>query len=157
LPFFEELESSRSVLIAGAGGGFDVFSGLPLYFLIRETGREAFLANLSFSSLTRSVGRWLTPVLVEVTADSEGYMYYFPEQVLSRWFRSEGQEVPIYCFQRTGVGPLLAGYRKLVEELGVDTIILVILKTESYEEVLLAIEKFRARCQKLRSWDEIPI
>ncbi|MHC4401368.1 MAG: DUF1152 domain-containing protein [Planctomycetota bacterium] len=125
LPFFQELEDSRSVLIAGAGGGFDVFSGLPLYFLLRETGRDVFLANLSFSSLTQSVGRWLTPVLVEVTADSEGYMYYFPEQVLARWFRSEGQEVPIYCFHRAGVQPLLNGYRKLVEELGVDTVILV--------------------------------
>ncbi|MCC2667530.1 MAG: hypothetical protein K0Q72_1, partial [Armatimonadetes bacterium] len=32
LPIFAELESSRRVLIAGAGGGFDIFCGLPLYF-----------------------------------------------------------------------------------------------------------------------------
>ena len=35
LPFFQKLSDSRRVLIAGAGGGFDVFSGLPLYFLSR--------------------------------------------------------------------------------------------------------------------------
>jgi hypothetical protein len=28
LPFFTELEGARTVLVAGAGGGFDVFSGL---------------------------------------------------------------------------------------------------------------------------------
>ena len=125
IPFFEELGESRSVLIAGAGGGFDIFSGLPLYFTLRESGRDVHLANLSFSSLIPSVGRWLTPTLVEVTADSEGYAYYFPEQVLSAWFRTQGDEVPIYSFHRQGVKPLLAGYQKLVEELGVDTVILV--------------------------------
>ena len=30
IPFFEQLASARNVLIAGAGGGFDVFCGLPL-------------------------------------------------------------------------------------------------------------------------------
>ncbi len=125
LPFFEQLDNSRSVLIAGAGGGFDVFSGLPLYFSLRESGRNVFLANLSFSSLIPSVGRWLTPSLVEVTADSQGYAVYFPEQTLSAWFRANGQEVPIYSFHRTGVKPLLAGYRKLVDELGIDTVVLV--------------------------------
>lgn len=50
LPFFQKLADSRRVLIAGAGGGFDVFSGLPLYFLLRESGREVYLANLSFST-----------------------------------------------------------------------------------------------------------
>ena len=29
------LETSHRVLIAGAGGGFDVFAGLPLYFALR--------------------------------------------------------------------------------------------------------------------------
>ena len=32
LPFFQELDRAGTILIAGAGGGFDVFSGLPLYF-----------------------------------------------------------------------------------------------------------------------------
>lgn len=125
LPFFQRLAESRRVLIAGAGGGFDVFSGLPLYFLLRDAGRDVFLANLSFSSLIPSVGRCVSPVCVEVTADSQGYAYCFPEQVLCNWFRSQGQEVSIYSFHRTGVQPLRDAYRKLVDELNVDTIILV--------------------------------
>ncbi|NLS96343.1 MAG: DUF1152 domain-containing protein [Planctomycetaceae bacterium] len=125
LPFFAELENSQRILIAGAGGGFDVFTGLPLYFLLKASGRDAYLANLSFSSLPDSVGRRLAPGLLEVTADSQGYAYYFPEQVLASWFRQQGEEVSIYSFHRMGVKPLLAGYRELVRELNLDTVILV--------------------------------
>jgi len=125
LPFFQKLSDSRRVLIAGAGGGFDVFSGLPLYFLLRESGRDAFLANLSFSSLVPSVGRWVTPVCVEVTADSQAYLNYFPEKMLCKWFRTQGEEVSIYASHRTGVQPLRDAYQKLAEELNLDTIILV--------------------------------
>src|SRR5262249_31260449 len=48
-----------------------------------------------------------------------------PEVHLARWFREQGEDVPIYCFVQTGVRPLLEGYRTLVERLGVDTVILV--------------------------------
>jgi hypothetical protein len=50
---------------------------------------------------------------------------YFPEGYLSRWFRARGEEVPIYCFLRTGVIPLRESYEKLVGRLNVDTIVLV--------------------------------
>src|SRR5256885_10969848 len=73
LPFFTRLKRARRILIAGAGGGFDVFSGLPLYFNLKSAGKQVFLANLSFSNLPpNSAGRELTPYLVELTADSQG-------------------------------------------------------------------------------------
>ncbi len=53
-PPFKLLEDRRSILIAGAGGGFDVYSGLPLYFALRSAGRAVHLANLTFSALMRS-------------------------------------------------------------------------------------------------------
>ena len=31
IPFFNELDEAQNILIAGAGGGFDVFCGLPLF------------------------------------------------------------------------------------------------------------------------------
>jgi len=126
LPFFKELKPAQRVLIAGAGGGFDVFSGLPIYFNLRAAGKEVFLANLSFSNLPpTTAGRHLTPELVEVTADSEGSAVYFPEKHLSQWFRDHGREVPVYAFHRTGPKPIIEAYRVLVAELKIDTVILV--------------------------------
>jgi hypothetical protein len=47
LPFFKEIEYAQSILLAGAGGGFDIFSGLPLYFGLRNLGKQVYLANRS--------------------------------------------------------------------------------------------------------------
>jgi hypothetical protein len=51
IPFFHALDGSRRVLISGCGGGFDVVSRLPLYAWVKAQGKDAFLANLSFSQL----------------------------------------------------------------------------------------------------------
>ena len=126
LPFFTALKSAKRVLVAGAGGGFDVFSGLPLYFNLHAAGKQVFLANLTFSNLPpKTAGRHITPELVEVTADSVGSEHYFPEKQLSQWFRDQGKEVPIYTFHRTGPAPIAVAYRALVDELKLDTVILV--------------------------------
>src|SRR5262245_21573947 len=94
LPFYTELKKAQRILVAGAGGGFDVFSGLPLYFNLRAAGKEVFLANLSFSNLLPTAGRRLTPYVVEVNADSDGSTSYFPEKQLSAYFREGKREVP---------------------------------------------------------------
>ena len=96
LPFFEQLQRAETVLIAGAGGGFDVFSGLPLCFNLGAAGKTVHLANLSFSNLSLpTAGRGVTPELVEVTADSDGSALCFPEKHLCQWFRDQGKEMPI--------------------------------------------------------------
>jgi hypothetical protein len=128
LPFFTELEKSQNILLAGAGGGFDIFSGLPLYFGLQAEGKQVYLANLSFSFLPPpqvTKEERLSPSLLKVTADTPLFSDYFPEKFLSQWFREQGEEVPIYCFERTGVKPLLASYNALIEHLALDTIILV--------------------------------
>jgi len=78
-PLFDRLDGARRILIAGAGGGFDVFSGLPLYFRLKELGHEVFLANLTNSRLGRVEGRRFVHGVVEVNADSDGLWEYFPE------------------------------------------------------------------------------
>ncbi len=127
LPFVRELEPARRVLLAGAGGGFDLFSGLPLYHALRNAGKEVVLANLSFSQLDLAGGTRLSPALLAVNADSEvpRFINYFPEGYLCRWFRQLGEEVTIYCFARTGVLPLLDAYQLLVKQHAIDTVILV--------------------------------
>jgi hypothetical protein len=125
LPFFETLEQSKNILIAGAGGGYDVFCGLPLYFNLKAQGKNVYLANLSFADVMRSTGRKITDSLVEVKASTEGYGSYFPELYLSRWFASQDEKVSIYAFENTGVKPLSEAYKNLAKLLEVDTIILV--------------------------------
>src|SRR5438132_5339275 len=83
-PFLTELEAADTILLAGAGGGFDIFSGLPLYFGLRAAGKTVHLANLSFSCLEAATGRKLAPSALEVTADAEVTDDYFPEFHLCR-------------------------------------------------------------------------
>lgn len=126
LPFFDEIAPARRVLIAGMGGGFDVFCGLPLYFGLKAAGKEVFLANLSFSALDARAGRRLTRACCEVTAESSGDSSYFPELHLARWFKYQrGEDVSIYAFEMTGVIPLTEAYQTLADELEIDAIILV--------------------------------
>jgi hypothetical protein len=105
------------------GGGFDVYCGLPLYFALREAGKQVFLANLSFAFLNHAKElRW---ELFEITSSARGMAHYFPEGYLCDWFLERGENVPVYAFNRTGVRTLRAGYEYLIEHLKLDTIILV--------------------------------
>jgi len=53
IPFIEELrKATGSIIIAGAGGGYDIFCGLPLYFALKTLGKKVFLANLTFCDFT---------------------------------------------------------------------------------------------------------
>ncbi len=125
-PLFDALEQAQAVLIAGAGGGFDVYSGLPLYFALKESGKDVHLANLSFASLPPDEELRVSPKCVRITADTPYSPTYFPEHQLAAWFRLRHQmEVPVYSFPQTGVVPLVAAYRKLHELLALDAVVLV--------------------------------
>jgi hypothetical protein len=127
LPVLEKLSHCQNLLIAGIGGGFDVFCGLPIYFELRRKGNRVHLANFSFSDVRKVRGGIrLSETLVGVGAGSVGPVLYFPELHLAEWFRREQQEeVLIWCFQKTGAGPLTKNYRLLVEHLVVDAVLLV--------------------------------
>ena len=124
LPLFDELASANRILLAGAGGGFDVFCGLPLYFALRSAGKKPFLANLTFSPLP-SDGLRLSSNLLEVTADTRLVSSYFPELFLAKWFRQRGDDTSIFCFERTGAIPLRESCQMLTERLELDAVILV--------------------------------
>jgi hypothetical protein len=125
LPLFQRLEGCQNVLIAGAGGGFDVFAGLPLYFALRAEGKAVHLANLTFTSLSETDVRWLAPHLAEVTAETSGADRYFPERRLAEWFAHRGAAVAVYAFEKVGVAPLREAYQALALHLAVDALILV--------------------------------
>ena len=124
-PLFEALKDSNRILLAGAGGGYDVFSGLPLYFKLKALGHEVFLANYSFTPLDRTEPVEGLP-MVEVTAASDGPTYYFPERYLCQWLNAYDQPpATIYAFQRVGVAPLRRSYQYLVQKLSLDAVVLV--------------------------------
>ena len=126
LPIYDQLSGCKNLLIAGMGGGFDVFCGLPIYFELKARGQNVHLANLSFSELEELKDAiYLTDSLVGVTADHANARPYFPEAYLAQWFRSIGQETTLWAFGKSGVRPLLKNYRKLVDHLAIDGILLI--------------------------------
>ncbi|UGT43541.1 DUF1152 domain-containing protein [Nocardia yamanashiensis] len=125
-PLFTRLRDATRVLIAGAGGGFDVYGGLPLAVALQAQGKTVHLANLSFSNLRRlALHDWFAPGVAAIGPESAGNDDYFPERSLARWLASTGRDPLVYAFPKSGVRPLRAAYAALVERLGIDTIVLV--------------------------------
>jgi hypothetical protein len=119
------IENSQCVLVAGAGGGFDVYAGIPIYERLRSRGKTVFLANLSFVSLGTTSAKALTRALYAVEPTTTGQDLYFPERSLAQFLSRRGENVRIYAFEQLGVAPVREGYAHLVQSLGLDAIVLV--------------------------------
>ncbi len=125
LPFFDRLEHSQRILLAGMGGGFDLYCGLPLYFALTEAGKSVTLANLTFAN-TRRITPRLEEAAVEVTARSGQARGYFPERHLCAWMEEEtGEPFSIVCFERHGAVALREAYQRVVEHFDIDALVLV--------------------------------
>lgn len=130
---FQLLKDAKTVLVAGCGGGYDVTSGLPLYFALRSQGKQVVLANLSFTNLELKAPEdkaQYCDKCVKVTHNmkfKESAITYFPELYLSRWFWDKFKEsVPVFTFWREiGVEQLTKAYSKICTEYKVDAIVLV--------------------------------
>lgn len=119
------LENAERVLVAGAGGGFDVYAGLPIYERLRRLGKKAWLANLSFTYLADSDAKHLGGALWEVDATTRGSDAYFPERALARFLAARGDASAVYAFDKTGVAPIREAYDELVARHAIDAIVLV--------------------------------
>ena len=125
-PLFAALGPAERVLVAGAGGGFDVYAGLPLALTLRRLGKTVHLANLSFSALDLiDLDDWRAPGLAAIRPDTRGHDGYFPERTLARWLDGRGLDPTVHAFPRTGVRPLRDAYRTLAALLDLDAIVLV--------------------------------
>lgn len=123
----QRLRGARHVLLAGAGGGFDVYAALPLAIALTDAGVRVSLANLSFVHLD-ALGSdvWLEPGVAAIRPDTpSGFDGYFPERTLARWLGANGMPALVYAFPKTGVEPLRAAYRALLEHLDADAVVLV--------------------------------
>lgn len=127
IPIFEALADSQNILLAGAGGGFDIFSGIPLYFNLTQQGKKVTIANFSFTWLDLTTAKCVFPYCYKIESDNidQSNRNYFPEKHLKQWFDLHGETVDIYGFSRTGVNPLKKAYQYLIKTHDIDTIILV--------------------------------
>lgn len=130
LPILEQLKDSQNILIAGAGGGFDVFGGLPIYFTLREMGKTVHLANYSFMEF--AIAKIISEPIEEIETlllGAQGRVKrpfeYYPEGFLAQWFLEQGDDVTVWMFAAMGVQPLIMCYQHLIKKLNIDALILV--------------------------------
>lgn len=126
-PFFSQLADSQNILLAGAGGGFDIYSGIPIYFALKAQGKNVILANLSFTQLNETTSKPIAPFCYQIESNDRLKIFtnYFPEKYLKIWLESKGENPFIYAFERQGVQPITRAYRFLVKRHQIDTIILI--------------------------------
>ena len=124
---FQRLKGAGSVLLAGAGGGFDVYAALPIAVALAEAGIDVTFANLSFAPLgTLDLDAWLDQDLAMIGPDTycreDGY---FPERSLARWLGRNGFPPVVYAFPKIGVRPLRDAYRRLISHVGATAVVIV--------------------------------
>lgn len=127
IPLFQKLHNSQNILLAGAGGGFDIYSGIPLLTNLLEQGKNVVVGNLSFTWLDQTSSEKVFPFCYQVceTDVDHSNRNYFPEKYLSQWLKLAGFDVDIYAFDRISAKPLTDAYKFLVEKHKIDTVLLV--------------------------------
>ena len=129
---FDILSPAKNILIAGCGGGYDILSGLPLYFNLRAQGKTVILANLSFTNLESKnlpspcKGCYTVSNLTKLPS-GQGRGIYFPEYYLACWLKEvTGQDAKVYAFDRdNGCKQLSTIYKHLVKEHEIEAVVLV--------------------------------
>lgn len=131
IPVVMQLKKASNILIMGMGGGFDVFSGLPLYFTLEKIGMKVHLANFTHTPW-ESIQNHVEPIpmapgCVGVDGNIKQASTNFPEAYLSSWFRDvKNQNVPVWTFKRDqSVKEYSKSLEVLAKHLGIDAIVLV--------------------------------
>jgi len=124
IPIKHKINKSKRILLCGMGGGYDVYSGIPLYFALKKMNKEVVMANLSFSFLAGCGGEQIKPNLWLINEQCNE-LDYFPEKFLFEWLKQKGESPNIFAFLRTGVIPLKEIYKEIIKQCEIDTLILV--------------------------------
>jgi hypothetical protein len=124
LPWISNVAAHRHVLVAGAGGGWDIYCGIPIALALRSLDVEVTLANLTFSNLA-DVDTRPAEGIVAIDATTRGPTGYFPEGHLARWLAGQGWDATIYALEKTGVAPFIRAYQALQTHVGFDAVVLV--------------------------------
>jgi len=130
IPFFNKLDGANNILIAGAGGGYDIFCGLPIYSALKRAGKTVHLANLSSGALGFCDAENPAPALWRITSRTAAPKY-FPEMHLAAWLTQRFGETPVFAIEPSGARRVSAAYEWLARTLKPDAVVLVDGGTES--------------------------
>eukprot|EP01084_Bolivina_argentea_P124029 219791_1 len=135
IPFWSKILQCNRILIAGCGGGYDCFQGIPMYFALKTLGKQVFIANYTLTNNLHhydfeGMKSWLSgkSLLYKVNYKKHPKVTakYFPEYFLSKWFyEHEKTDITIYTFRRWGVSKLTKAYNILIDKLNIDGIIVM--------------------------------
>lgn len=119
---------NKNVLIAGAGGGYDVFCGVPLARELIKSGNKIIFANYSFTNLSmvrncEKLGEKC--VLINENSELEEGDY-FPEYLLAKWLRENNiKDRGIYCYSNIGVKSLKDIFKQIAKREKIDAVFIV--------------------------------
>lgn len=131
IPVVMQLKKANNILIMGIGGGFDVFSGLPIYSTLEKMGMNVHLANYTHSDWsTMSEYAEIIPMAqgcAGVTGNIRQASKNFPEAYLASWFKEiKEQDVSIWLFKRDqSVKEYSNSLNTLIKHLEIDAILLI--------------------------------
>ncbi|CAF4802522.1 unnamed protein product [Rotaria sp. Silwood1] len=160
-------KTSKTIFLAGCGGGYDIFGGLPYYFKIKSNGiDDVTLINYTFTThtLLSQYSQQLTTVLFRIDPRTDIAWLtddvYFPEQRLANELH-----VPIYAilcdYIKTRIELIVEAYRYLIHGRTIDELVLIdggsdVLLTGNELELGTPIEDMsHARAVDLLSSDEV--
>ena len=109
------IKDKKNILIAGIGGGYDVYAGLPLYYALTKLGKNVHLSNYSFTDF-KTIGQYAepevfdkNPIMMGANANINAPCPYYPEGYLSKWFKEKmNQDKTVWMFNKVGPKPLKA-------------------------------------------------
>jgi hypothetical protein len=128
IPALERLEGASSVLLFGAGGGYDILGGVPLLAALRARGKRVALAGVTFSSLRGRPGTepdGAHACLLRVGGEAAAEDAYCPEAWLARWLSERGLGDSLWVASKVGVRPLRAAMAHIVRSVSADAVVLV--------------------------------
>ena len=112
-------------LLAGCGGGYDCFTGLPLYFSLMNRYKNVHMVNLSFSKHLDKFPRLaIDRCCFVVNSTVASQLADERSENCCEYMLSQQIQAPVYCFRDEGLVKYRASFESLVRTLGANVVIL---------------------------------
>lgn len=130
LPIVEQLAPCQNILLAGMGGGYDVFAALPLYLRLRDLGKTVHLANYNSLDISGAPSAEGLEILLGGALlalwPAPQPLAYSPEHCLANYLAAHLQiQAPVYVIHASGLQAAQEAYAHLAQKLKLEAIILV--------------------------------